>query len=96
MLYDPKWEIKTKADPFSLEGFIGWLEKQPRDGAYHWYNIGDCVACKYLQAQGFSEPWTIPYPSVFGGIETYQAVGRPMPWTFGAALSRARKALAER
>ncbi len=27
MLYDPKWEVK--ADPFSLENLIAWLENQP-------------------------------------------------------------------
>ena len=35
MLYDPKWEKpEVKADPFSLDALIAWLEKQPANGTY--------------------------------------------------------------
>lgn len=100
MLYDPKWEkqTETKADPFSLAAMIEWLEKQPRDKAYDWYDIRGCIACQYLQSLGHKRPWNVAYDlhtdgygGPFGSNEAYWNIGQPMPWTMGAALERARE-----
>jgi hypothetical protein len=99
MLYDPKWEKpEVKADPFSLESLIAWLEKQPSDGSYDWYGIEKCLVCQFYQANGISEPWgecsyTKPFDRGHGHADAhrrYWAVGQAWPWTFGAALERAR------
>lgn len=98
MLYDPKWEQKTetKADPFTLESLIGWLEKQPADKGYQWADCDRCLVGVYLSAVlGESANGSETYhrhdkfmdanPSAFtAGL----AISKPH--TFGAALARAR------
>jgi hypothetical protein len=102
MLYDPKWEKTTKADPFTLESLIAWLEKQPADRIYCYEYPGHCLIAKYLVAMGFEGvmigPLTYrhlpdkenrkPLPNHWNDIAA------DMPNTFGAALKRARAALA--
>lgn len=98
MLYDPKWEVK--ADPFSLESLIAWLEMQPGDKTYCYMDTGGCLLHQYLNAVGVgvgsmggtvyslsSDPETditLPMP--------LRRVARTTPHTFGAALTRARAA----
>lgn len=50
MLYDPKWEVK--ADPFSLESLIAWMEKQPAEKAYDYTHPSKCLVAQYLKAMG--------------------------------------------
>ena len=97
MLYDPKWKKPT--DIFSLESLIAWLEQQPSNTSYNWYEPRSCLVCMYLQdATGESEPWYLPnheskkYSDVFPTHDLYLKVGGTLPWTFGAALNRARAA----
>lgn len=92
MLYDPKWnKPEVKADPFTLESLIAWLEMQPGEKTYNWFDIKDCLACKYLEAAGIEEPWgKIVYTTIFGSEPAYHEIAGTRPWTFGAALSRAR------
>jgi len=52
MLYDPKWEIQIKADPFSLDSLIAWLEKQPADKSYQFCDSSSCLIAQYLKAHG--------------------------------------------
>jgi len=47
--------IKTKADPFSLETLIAWLEKQPLEGKYYFFSTHNCLLARYFKAQGFSK-----------------------------------------
>lgn len=90
MLFDPKWE-KPKTDPHSLDAVMAWLEQQPADQEYDWFDIKGCLACRYLQFLGESEPWANgSYRELFGTIETYHQIAGKWPWTFGAALERAR------
>lgn len=92
MLYDPKWEQQTKADPLSLGSLIAWLEtKDPDEGYSFWNCEGGCLIGQYLTAMG--------HP--FRG-ETYADLSYVMhknfgdtvaiehPRTFGGALARAR------
>lgn len=53
MLYDPKWQSEVKADPFSLESLIAWLEKQPAAKVYCYTDNGDCLLAQYFTAMGF-------------------------------------------
>lgn len=91
MLFDPKWEAETKPDVFSLAGFVGWLEKQPATREYDWYDVQSCVVCQYLDASlGEAERKQTYLSSVFPAIEIYHNICGRRPWTFGAALERAR------
>ncbi len=47
MLYDPKWEIEVKADPFTLDNLIGWLEKQNPQTSYCFTEAGECLLAKW-------------------------------------------------
>ena len=94
MLYDNKRWDKQSAP--SLEGFIDWLEKQPADQSYDWHNIHKCPVCQYLRA---AKGWKYPtdhysYPDLFRTSTQYGEICATFPWTFGAALEQARKAVA--
>jgi hypothetical protein len=107
MLYDPKWDkTETKADPFSLESLIAWLEKQPADQQYEFCEYNNCLLAQWLQS---IDPKAQVTPE--DGF-TYRALGTRVDlWgdtfpkiahagdtharhrhTFGAALERARAA----
>jgi hypothetical protein len=100
MLYDPKGEVEVKADPLTLESLIAWLEKMPPDDTYdYWCTNGSCLYGQYTHAHGI--PW-----SESGHFENrgeravfcdfvYCEVACEVPYTFGAALGRARKAVAK-
>lgn len=103
MLYDPKWEKKTKADPFTLWAFIAWLEKQPADQKYDYLDcFGACLYAQYMQSVGVS--WEDAGASslyrngdkhkAFREMAIYPVAARA-PWTYGAALERARAALTQ-
>lgn len=102
MLYDPKWEKKTKADHFTLESLIAWLEKQPADEQYEFCEWNNCLLAQWLRSMD-------PKAHVVGpnGF-LYSALGQTVDLmhlanivhagsfrsrhlhTFGAALERAR------
>lgn len=83
------WQ-KPKVDIVSLEGFIGWLEKQPPEEQYSWGNCSTCAIAQYLGAHGIRirDISYEKYNALEGGAGNYVALGRPH--TFGAALDRAR------
>ena len=96
MLYDPKWEAptETKADPFSLESLIAWLEKQPAECSYDWQFIPNCLLGQWARAMGVSGEYAILNRSKALGMSTpFSGIALFSPCTFGAALERARKAL---
>lgn len=118
MLYNESTgKPKVQADVFSLESLIAWLEKQPADSEYCYFDSGTCLLTQYFAAAGFQNVYVFvdgfwqgqdKIPGWVGQDEAI-AIGRltRMPpvfnhiaqtdWrnrTFGAALSRARKALA--
>ena len=102
MLYDPKWE------GISLKGFIGWLETKDPKARYQFYECeGRCLLGQYMAAMGI--PWE-GAPShasgnwsdssyakigwqIFGRSNNFDVLAE-RPHTFGAALDRARAALA--
>lgn len=54
MLYDPKWEAETKADPFKLVALVAWLEKQNPEERYCYLDNGKCLLARYFSDHGFS------------------------------------------
>lgn len=104
MLYDKRWDKPDiKADPFSLESLIAWLEKQPAEGEYNYYDNCGCMLHQYFSAVNLPgldwiSGWDIVlkdgsqirFPRGFWEAATHS------PSTFGGALTRAREALAAR
>lgn len=91
MLYDPKWEVK--ADPFTLKGLIAWLEQQPPEKTYCFYDYtGECLLDQYLASVTGEESKPQPHTHwvTCGGSANYLAIARDGTKTFGAALARAR------
>jgi hypothetical protein len=52
MLWNKNWDVKTKADPFTLEGLIAWLEMHPAGRQYDYCDRETCLIAEYLKAQG--------------------------------------------
>lgn len=83
--------VEIKTDPFM--SFIAWLEKQRADRIYDYFACdGTCLFDQFVLAvtgkvsrPGFSH-WTI-----CGGYRNYAAIAKAQPWTYGAAVARARK-----
>jgi hypothetical protein len=79
--------------PDDLEDLIAWLETQPADREYQWPDVCGCLMHFYLL-----EACAVPSPSEsawhydepFGTLDAYHQVGATWPWTFGAALKRAK------
>jgi len=97
MLYDPEWEVK--ADPLlTLESLIAWLEKQPAATRYNYGNCdGRCLYGQYMAAHGvrWMDSGAAESNTARGDFCSwvYSHVACQRPWTFGAALKRARAAL---
>ena len=83
MLYNPKWEAED--DLLTLESFIAWLETKEPARAYNFCDLrGNCLADQWCRPLGktYSD---LPYK--------IRRIAHATPWTFGAALERARAAL---
>jgi len=88
---------EPKHDPFTLESLAAWLERQPADGAYDWEDCdGGCLIGLYAAAHGI--PWVRMIDGPLGEEPylklTLGGIAVRHPRTFGAALTRARAALA--
>jgi hypothetical protein len=100
MLYDKRWEKpEVKADPFSLESLIAWLEKQPAQASYDSSCIHHCMLAQWIEAMGVTSLYEIAMRSFElgekdGPFKSISGIGenRRVLRTFGAALERARKA----
>lgn len=96
MLYNLKW-----GSP-SLASFIAWLETKPSSEHYDFGDCkGGCLLGQYMAFIGI--PWgkaspltwvDTPYfktaEQVFGPLDNFPVL-HSRPWTFGAALARARE-----
>lgn len=105
MLYDKRWDqTETKPD-VSLESLIAWLETMPGDATYNYFNcFGKCLYGQYVTAHGIAWQDSGHFaktkeenetPAAKFCMEVYTDVACTGPFTFGAALTRAR-ALASR
>lgn len=98
MLYDPKWEKKTKADPVSIHGLIEWMEQQEPSTKYNWDCVeGGClIGLYYSHLDKSGIPHSPYYAQMFRkNPGSYGPVCATEPRTIGAALSRARALLTE-
>lgn len=101
MLYNPNW---TKADPLTLEALIAWLETKPADEVYCYMDLGRCLAAQYNASigrqyylNGFADSLNKAKSITSASPFDWQLedIARRQPYTFGAALSRARAMLAK-
>lgn len=93
-------DIPSEADPFSLESLIAWLEKQPADKEYDYYDCdGACLYGQYGAAIRLARPmdaWDRVCDSDCLNNRNHAGdIAARTPWTFGAALTRAKRALQE-
>lgn len=103
MFFDPTTKPEVKADPFSLESLIAWLEKQPAEESSCYLHSGTCLLSQYFTAQGFKQVnvggfcvhegpnWKVVGKYSMAFVRIAQT-GR----TFGHALERARAVAAKR
>lgn len=102
MLFDPKWEVEVKADPFSLENLVAWLEKKPATQVYCYTQAGGCLLAQWAKSidplAEVYEDADNSYSYLVHGkpmdLEAFDVVANGWTLTFGAALDRARRALA--
>lgn len=85
-------EAQTEHPLWSLRGLIAWLEMKPAETAYNWLSIDHCVVAQYLRDKTGKNNPAGAYS--FDRLPKYFEVACELPWTFGAALARARAALA--
>lgn len=95
MLYDPKWEVQTKTDPFTIVNLIAWLERQPARKDYCFQDNGGCLLFHYFKSCGFTGVCVGGLTATLDGrhvslTDEFLEVARTEPHTFGAALARAR------
>lgn len=99
MLYDPKWEVEVKADPFSLPSLIAWLETMPADKDYCPGMLNHCLLAQWAQAMGEEDisqrSWDLGNLRPFSVIAAIDGPAHHLR-TFGAALERARATLLSR
>lgn len=94
MLYRQEWSIPkvqpVRPSAFSIESLIMWLEQQPADERYDYHCIrGGCLIGKYCKSVGIS--FSLCHTAFHRRDDL--SIAESSPWTFGAALDRARKAL---
>ena len=98
MLYDPRWQKDRKLGPISLRSFIAFLESKPADETYKYYDPQNCALGQFMGAHGFRGSDRYIDLGIDGYLEDWQLAFRAIvgqkPLTFGAALERARAALA--
>lgn len=82
----------------SLNDFIAWLETKPASGRYEWRSGRNCLFAQYGKERKLATSGRSPYIAALehigcrnGQYEPYD-LANPLPWTYGAALERARYA----
>ena len=84
---------ETKPDVFSLDGLIAWLEQQPGETTYNFNDCcGLCLLSQYVTARlgRYSSGDDYCRMADVGGFNVIQRLAGEEPWTFCAALQRAR------
>jgi len=105
MFVETKKEGEQQASHFipSFGDLIAWLETQRPDQEYDWKRVKGCLMCAYYEARQVrcvtgwdrNDGPIFNYTDAFPGdiceqVKAYHGICRPEPWTFGAALERAR------
>ncbi len=72
---------------FSVTGLIAWLETQDPETEYDFGDVlGNCLIARYARAMGTNFP--VLHGHFFDNENLGLACSRP--WTYGAALARAK------
>ncbi len=80
------------APVFSIHGLIAWLETQPPKTEYDFTQAHNCLATMYFNQFGIKRKGSLSYgPIVFGENKVWTRIIQGRPWTYGAALARARE-----
>lgn len=80
--------FKVKADPYSLDSLIGWLETRHPEQSYDFSNCsGACLLDQYATAAGLDCDSEIVWKKMY---DLFDNLAVSHPRTFGAALERAR------
>lgn len=105
MYADKRFEIDTPIVPapdltyagVALRDFIGWLETKPARKRYEYTDPRNCAIGQYKQARGLPDVAVLfsPFTTGWHHCEWLWNIVASHPRTFGAALDRARKVLAE-
>lgn len=95
MLYDPKWDIQTKARP-TLRDFIRWLRTKDANASYDWSDPRGCACAQFYRERGEYPDW-IPANRKAREAEgvDINVLASQNGWTYGALLQRCQEALAE-
>jgi hypothetical protein len=96
MLYDKRWDKSVDlGNPFSLESLIAWLEKQPAAAVYDWSQPRSCLLGQWCQFNGLIDAAVGDKSLEIGtydrGRNIFFKIAMSEPYTFGAALERARE-----
>lgn len=84
-------QLPATKDQLTLEAIVSWLEQQEPSASYDWDNCaGDCLLGRFVQASSQSD-WAKAYKQLVLQIPNVQKIAIDPPWTFGAALERARR-----
>jgi hypothetical protein len=76
---------KPEHPPLTLDALVKWLAAQRPDQEYIWQDPTYCLVGHYLRDHGSS--WgTVAYSE----LPEYDFVAGVKPWTYGAALERAK------
>ena len=79
--------------PFTLEALADWLERQPPEKEYDWFDCANCALGQYARSLGLTYeelPLTFRYDG--NGVTTSLDLLEEVE-TFGKAAARARKVL---
>ena len=77
---------------FSIPAFIAWAETQDPEARYDWRDCEDCLCMRYLKERGVQDVPT-GY-GAFGDTWLRNDIFAVEPWTYGAALARAKELVA--
>jgi hypothetical protein len=85
---------------FDNRSLIDWLASQPPGKPYDYANGSYCLITQYLRSRGFPKAVVDSHSAYLGGSldllgthtlpPSWNDIAQQQPWTFGAALERAR------
>lgn len=102
ILFKGQEATATKPKPYTLDHLIAWMEERPASKTYDWRSASGCLLAQYAIDQGEDKNrrWNDPDGGTYHGayftardafgLDITVGIGRVEPWTFGAALERAR------
>ncbi|MGO8241246.1 hypothetical protein ACC806_34480 [Rhizobium ruizarguesonis] len=86
---------------FDNKSLIEWLGKKAPTKRYDYMDGSCCLIAQYLQYRGIKDAAVDSKIAILPGRESasvlpdgWNAIARTGPWTFGAALTRAKERLA--